>query len=284
MTVDEDFFNTLDLKFLNGRNFDFSRPTDRDGVIVNAAAAKLLGYQDPRDATNENLTWGRSIMGDGRHSRIIGVIQNYHQLSLKNAYEPLAFIPTLNNEWQWNKRYYFIKFQDNSSRASIQSVLNNVQESWNIAVKDEPFNYFFLDQYFDRQYKSDTIFNFLFIFFSIVAIVIACLGLFGLVAFTTLQRTKEIGVRKVLGASVRNILVLLSKDFTRLMVIATLFTVPLIVWGVIEWLNQYAFRIELTLWLFLLPVLMVFVIALLTVMLRSLKVAVSNPVESLRHV
>lgn len=150
-------------------------------------------------------------------------------------------------------------------------------------MKDEPFNYFFLDQYFDRQYKSDSTFNLLFILFSTVALVIACLGLFGLVAYTTLQRTKEIGVRKVLGASIQNILSLLSRDFIRLMVIAALLSVPLITWGLTQWLSQYAFRVELTPWLFLFPISMIFVIALLTVILKSMKVATTNPVESLRY-
>ncbi len=161
--------------------------------------------------------------------------------------------------------------------------MNNVEKSWRNSVKDEPFNYFFLDQYFNRQYKSDHTFNLIFIFFSIVAIVIACLGLFGLVAYTTLQRTKEIGVRKVLGASVQNILALLSKDFVRLMVFAAILSVPLIIWGLQQWLNKYAFRIELTLLLFAIPISLIFLIALLTVILKSLKVASRNPVESLRY-
>jgi putative ABC transport system permease protein len=241
-----------------------------------------LGYQDPGDAANEDITWGRSIMGEGRQSRIIGVIRNYHQRSLKNAHEPLAFIPNATNEWQWNKRYYFIRFEDHSTKAGFQSVINHVENSWKSAVKDEPFNYFFLDQYFDRQYKSDATFSFLFTVFAVMAIAIACLGLFGLVAYTTLQRTKEIGIRKVLGASIRNILALLSRDFIRLMLVATVLAVPFVLWGLDQWLNQYAFRIELTLWLFMLPVSSVFVIALLTVVLKSLKVAVTNPVDSLR--
>ena len=282
MTVDGDFFKALDVKFLSGRSFDESIPSDKEAVILNEAAAKLLGYQDPGDATHDHLTWARSIMGDGSQSRIIGVIRNYHQLSLKNGHEPLAFITSSSHEWQWNKRYYFIRFEDHSGKADFQSVMNIVEDAWRSGLKDEPFNYFFLDQYFGRQYKSDATFSLLFIGFSIIAIVIACLGLFGLVAYTTLQRTKEIGVRKVLGASVRSILILLSKHFIQLMVVATIFSVPLMIWGLRHWLNQYAFRIELTWWLFVLPVSAVFVLALLTVTLRSLKVAVTNPVDNLR--
>lgn len=283
LTVDGDFFKTLDVKFLSGRNFDQSVPSDKEAVIVNEAAAELLGYEDPGDAANENLTWGRSIVGQGRQSRIIGVIRNYHQLSLKNAHEPLAFAPNVTNDWQWNKRYYFIRFEDHSTKAGFQTVINHVENSWKSTVKDEPFNYFFLDQYFDRQYKADAVISVLFTMFSIVAIVIACMGLFGLVAYTTLQRTREIGIRKVLGASVRNILGLLTRDFIQLMTIATALSIPLIVWGLHQWLSQYAFRIELTLWLFVLPISTVVLLALLTVMLRSMKVAVSNPVESLRY-
>ena len=283
MTVDGDFFKTLNVKFLSGRNFDLSIPSDKDAVILNEAAASLLGYQNPGLAANENLTWGRSIMGDGQQSKIIGIIRNYHQLSLKNAHEPLAYVSNITNEWQWNKRYYFIRLADHSTKADLQSIMNNVEKSWRNSVKDEPFNYFFLDQYFNRQYKSDHTFNLIFIFFSIVAIVIACLGLFGLVAYTTLQRTKEIGVRKVLGASVQNILALLSKDFVRLMVIAAILSVPLIIWVLQQWLSKYAFRIELTLLLFAIPISMIFLIALLTVILKSLKVASRNPVESLRY-
>lgn len=283
MTIDGDFFKTLDVKFLGGRNFEPSVLSDKDAVILNEAAAVLLGYRNPGDAVNENLTWGRSIIGIGRQSRIIGVIRNYHQLSLKNVHEPLAFIPNAYNEWQWNKRYYFIRFEDQSTKSGFQAVMNNVENSWKSTVKDEPFNYFFLDQYFNRQYKAETTFNLLFILFSLVAIMIACLGLFGLVAYTTLQRTKEIGVRKVLGATVQNILVLLSKDFIQLMIIATILSVPLIMWGLYQWLNQYPFRIEVTLWLFTLPISIIFVIALFTVILKSIKVAVTNPVESLKY-
>jgi len=165
------------------------------------------------------------------------VIRNYHQLSLKSNHEPLAFISNVTNEWQWNKRYYFIRIEDHSTKAGFKTTMQNVEKAWKSAVKDEPFNYFFLDQYFDRQYKSDTTFNLLFTLFSTVAIIIACLGLFGLVAYTTLQRTKEIGVRKVLGASIQDILFLLSKNFIQLMLIAAMLSVPLITWGLTQWVE-----------------------------------------------
>jgi putative ABC transport system permease protein len=148
---------------------------------------------------------------------------------------------------------------------------------------EKPFQFFFLDSHFDQQYKADAAYSALFLFFSTLAIFIACLGLFGLVAYTTIQRTKEIGVRKVLGASVQNILTLLSKDFARLIIVAMVIAVPLVAWGLQHWLAQYAFRIELSVWLFVIPLLSIFIIALLTVVLKSLKVASANPVDSLRY-
>jgi putative ABC transport system permease protein len=281
MTVDAGFFKTLSVSFLAGRNFDPGAIADKHAVILNEAAAQLLGYEDARDAANEPLTWGRSVFDTNQKSKIVGVIQNYNQLSLRNSHEPIAFIPNVAYEWQWNKRYYFIRID--RANTNLQATIKDIEQSWKSVIKDDPFNFFFLDQYFDRQYKSDVTFNALFIFFSLLAILIACLGLFGLVAYTTQQRTKEIGVRKVLGASVQSILSLLSKDFVRLMIIATVITVPTMIWGLQEWLSRYAFRIDLTFWLFAIPIMLIFMIALLTVVIKSTTVAIKNPVDSLRY-
>jgi putative ABC transport system permease protein len=265
---------------LAGRNFDPAIISDKQAVIVNEAAAHLLGYENARDAVNQPLTWGRSLFDTDKKSKILGVIQNYNHLSLRNNHEPIAFIPKITYEWQWNKRYYFIRIDP--ANTNLQATIKDIELSWKSVVKDEPFNYFFLDQYFNRQYKSEVTFNSLFIFFCILAVFIACLGLFGLVAYTTLQRTKEIGLRKVLGASVENILMLLSKDFVRLMVIAAVITLPLMIWGVQQWLTRYAFRISLNFWLFASPMFLIFTIALVTVIVRSINVAFKNPADSLR--
>ena len=281
MTVDGDFFKTLSVRFLAGRNFDPALIADKQSVILNEAAAHLLGYGDAREAVNQPLTWGRSILESNDKSKILGVIQNYHHLSLRNSHEPIAFIPKITYEWQWNKRYYFIRIDP--ANTDLQAAIKDIERSWQSVVKDEPFNYFFLDQYFNRQYKSESTFNSLFIFFSILTVFIACLGLFGLVAYTTLQRTKEIGLRKVLGASIESILMLLSKDFVRLMVIAAVITLPLMIWGLQQWLSRYAFKINLDFWLFASPMILIFVLALFTVIVRSINVASGNPAESLRN-
>jgi putative ABC transport system permease protein len=280
MTVDGDFFKTLSVKFLGGRNFDPAVIADKHAVIINEAAAHLLGYENARNAVNQPLKWGRSIMDTNEKSNILGVIQNYNHLSLRNSHEPIAFIPKITYEWQWNKRFYFISI--NPSNTDLQTTIKDIEQSWKSVVKDEPFNYFFLDQYFNRQYKSEMTFNSLFIFFSILAVFIACLGLFGLVAYTTLQRTREIGLRKVLGASIESILMLLSKDFVRLMVIAAVITLPLMIWGLQKWLTRYAFRINLDFWLFASPMFLIATIALVTVIVRSINVAFKNPADSLR--
>jgi putative ABC transport system permease protein len=280
MTVDADFFKTLSVNFLAGRNFDPNIIADKHAVILNEAAAHLLGYEDARNAASQLLTWGRSVFDTEQKSKIVGVIKNYNQLSLRNRHEPIAYIPKKSYEWQWDKRYYFIRID--GANTNLPATVKDIEGSWKSVLKDEPFTYFFLDQYFNRQYKSEVTFNSLFIFFSLLAIFIACIGLFGLVAYTTLQRTKEIGVRKVLGASVESILMLLSKDFVWLMTIAALITTPIAIWGLQQWLSRYAFRIDLTFWLFAAPMTWIFVVALFTVIIRSSYIAFRNPADSLR--
>jgi putative ABC transport system permease protein len=166
--------------------------------------------------------------------------------------------------------------------SNVSQVIDEMRQAWKASTSNLPFNYFFLDNYFERNYKSDTTFSSLFLFFSAFAIFIACLGLFGLVSYTTLQRAKEIGIRKVLGASIRNILILLSKDFAIVIFIAGLVTIPLIGFTLSRWLESYAFRISLSVQLFLFPMILIFLVSMITVIIRSLTVATSSPVNSLR--
>jgi putative ABC transport system permease protein len=276
VTIDEQFFETIDVEFISGRNFD-KGTGDRHSVIINEAAARLFGFVNPSEILHEKL----SGLEEG-DVEIIGVIQDYNQRSLKSNYEPMVFFPMWNLDYGWNDRYYFVRFESGNN-AEYQAIVDEVAVAWRKVNPEKPFHYFFLDHYFDQQYKADTTNTSLFIFFSCFAIFIACLGLFGLVAYTTLQRTKEIGVRKVLGASVQNILVLLSSDFIRLLVVATIVAIPLIVVALKYWLEQYAFRIEVTFWVLAVPVSLVFLLALSTVILKSMRVANANPVESLRY-
>jgi putative ABC transport system permease protein len=265
---------------LVGRNFDASSKSENNAVILNEAAAQLLGYKNPAEIVDQplhNLT--------DKESKIVGVIKNYHQRSLKNGYEPIVFVPSWVEAHRrgWNKNYYFVRLNATNNLSDIQRSVTEMETAWKASSPEHPFQYFFLDSYFDSHYKSETTFGFLFLFFSGFAIFISCLGLFGWVAYATLQRTKEIGIRKVLGASVKNILMLLSKEFVKLVLIAAFLTIPLAILGLQNWLEVYAFRIQLTAWLFVLPLVLIFFLALLTVVLKSLKVATSNPIDSIRY-
>lgn len=280
VSVDEDFFRTLQIDFLSGRNFDASSKTEHDAVILNEAAMHVLGYGDPEKILHQpmyNIT--------DKESKIVGIIKNYHQRSLKDKYEPIVFVPNWIEAHQlgWNKNYYFVRLNPTSNIADMQKAIAEMEAAWKSSSEEHPFNYFFLDNYFDSHYKAETTFSSLFLFFSCFAIFISCLGLFGWVAYATLQRTKEIGIRKVLGASVQNILILLSREFVKLVLIAASITIPLVMFGLQNWLEAYAFRIQLTSWLFFFPLLLIFCLAIITVILKSWKVAMSNPVDSIRY-
>lgn len=280
VTVDEDYFKLLNVSFAAGRNFDRSIRTDARAAIINEAAAKLLGFEDVTAIVNESL---RGLQREDLV--VVGVIKNYNQRSLKDQYEPMVFVPNWvhDNDFGWNKRYFFVRFQPAGSLDGLGAQIAAVDKAWKESNPGKPFQYFFLDNHFDHQYKADTAFSALFLFFSGLAIVIACLGLFGLVSYTTLQRTREIGIRKVLGATAHNILTLLSKEFIKLIIVAGVIATPLIGWGLDQWLNRYAFRIGMSVWLFVIPLSGIFIVALLTVLLRSWKAAGANPVDSLRY-
>lgn len=277
VAVDGDFFRSLEVQVLAGGTFDPAQASAKT-VMLNEAAVKLLNAGSPDELVGQLLH--NKEEGD---SRIIGVIKNYNQLSLRSHYEPIVYVPYKEWDRSWNKRYFFVKIKDASTGNRYQQALTEAEEAWKAAAPDKPFQYFFLDNRFESQYKAEAEFSSLFMFFSAFAIAISCLGLFGLVAYSTLQRTKEIGIRKVLGATVENILALLSKDFVRLILLATVVAVPLVWLGLEQWLASYAFRIKVNIWLFTAPVMCVFMLALTTVILRSWEVAVANPVESLRN-
>jgi putative ABC transport system permease protein len=157
-----------------------------------------------------------------------------------------------------------------------------IEASWHKTFPGNPFDAFFLDESFNEQYKADQQFGYLIGFFSGLAILIACMGLFGLASFTIAQRTKEIGVRKVLGASISSIFVILSKDFLKLIALASLVAWPLTYWSIGQWLQNYEYRIDLNIWLLVLPSILVILIALLTISFQTIKAARANPVSSLR--
>ena len=265
--VDYDYMKTFDLKLIAGRAFSKSFGSDDSTVIFNRKAIEQLGFNKPEEALNKRIDfWG------GKYT-IIGVTQNFHQQSLQDAYEPLILrlIPGVNG-------YLSVK----TNGAVAGKTINVVKAGWNKFFPGNTFDYFFLDEHFNDQYKGDQRFGQVFGLFTGLAILVACMGLFGLASFTTLQRTKEIGIRKVLGASVFNILKLLYREFALLLLIAFVIAVPVAWFAISNWLQGYAFRISMHWTYFVLPFITIAAIALITVSFQSIKAAIANPTKSLR--
>jgi putative ABC transport system permease protein len=265
--VDYDYIKTYGLKIIAGRAFSKDFGSDKHSVIFNRKGIEQLGFNNPEEALGKRIDfWGDQYT-------IEGVAENFHQQSLREAYEPLIIrlIPDLN--------------ANISIRTTAQNAGQTIQVAkaeWDKFFAGNTFEYFFLDDHFDEQYKADKRFGQVFLLFTSLAILVGCLGLFGLASFTTLQRTKEIGIRKVLGASVAHILKLLFTEFSFLLAVSFIIAVPIAWLTTSAWLQGYAFRIGLRWTYFILPFVTIVVIALLTVSSQSIKAAVANPVKSLR--
>ena len=265
--VDYDYVNAYGLKLLAGRNFAKDFGTDPKAVVFNKMAVQQLGFTNPAEAIGKEIDfWGQTFT-------LVGVVDNFHQQSLREAYEPLVLrlIPDVHG-------FFSVKMAPGEATKTIATL----QSGWNHFFPGNPFEYFFLDAHFADQYHADQRFGQVFGFFTGLAILVACLGLFGLASFTTTQRTKEIGIRKVLGASVGEILQLLYKEFAILVVIAFAVAIPLAWFAITSWRASYAFRADLNGWLFILPFMAVLAIALLTVSFQTVKAALMNPVNSLQ--
>lgn len=265
--VDYDYINAYGLKIIAGRAFDKSFGSDKSSVIFNRKAIEQLGFSKPEEALGKKIDfWGDQYT-------IEGVAENFHQQSLREAFEPLILrlIPDVNG---------FVSVK--TTAANSAKTINAVKEQWGRFFAGNTFEYIFLDDHFNAQYKADQRFGQVFGLFTSLAILVACLGLFGLASFTTLQRTKEIGIRKVLGASVNNILQLLYKEFAWLLLIAFIIAAPVAWLSTSKWLQGYAFRIGMAWTYFALPFLLIVGIAFITVSFQSIKAAIANPVKSLR--
>lgn len=266
--MDHDFIKTFGLELVVGRGFSGEVSNENKNVLLNESAARLMGFSKMEDAINDEIFfWGDTF-------RIVGVLKNYHQESLKKAYEPLVF--------RYDDSpggYYSIKF----NTRDVKTSLARFEEHWRALFPGNPFIHFFLDEHYNQQYQADQQFEKVFAIFSLLGIFIACLGLFGLSSLTAIQRTKEIGVRKVMGATVGSILGLMSKDYLALLLASIAFSVPVAWWVMSRWLEGFAYRISLSWWTFAIPGLTVVVIALLTVSLHTVRAARANPATSLRY-
>lgn len=269
--MDDEFLNVFKMKLLAGRMFSRSFPKDPDtSVILTLSTSRLLGYKRPEDAIGKTLLINE---WNGFKPVVVGVVNDYHQVSFKKPLEPILFTC----DW-YEGEYYAIRM----NTEHLPQTMEHVRQAWNTAFPGNPFEYYFLDDYFNRQYANDRKFGQLFTTFASLAILISCLGLLGLSAFTASQRIKEIGIRKVLGASVIDITALLSLDFLRLVLISILIATPLTWLIMYSWLQSFAYRASIQWWVFALAGLIALFIALLTVSFQSIKAALTNPVKSLR--
>jgi putative ABC transport system permease protein len=266
-----DYLKVYKIKLLAGRDYtytDFNPDFSKlHNIILNESATKLLGYASPQDAV------GKSIIRGSKKWDVVGVIDDYHQKSLRYAVEPTMLFPAYGTG-----SYISIKIDTKD----LPNTVAAVKKKFDAFFPGNLFDYFFLDDHFNEQYKNDRLFGKVFAIFAAFAIFIACLGLLGLSLFATAQRTKEIGVRKVLGASVTNIVTLLSKDFIKLVVIAFVIASPAAWFVMHNWLQDFAYRIEMTWWVFFGAGLLAVIIALGTISFQAIKAAIANPVKSLR--
>jgi putative ABC transport system permease protein len=269
--VDYDFVTTYQVDMQQGRFFSKEYSTDQtDAYVVNESAVKEIGFDSPLN--KEVNLWGKN-------GKIVGVVKDFHFSSFHNKIEPLILqFPTKGQE---SGRYRLLTIR--CQPGTMIKCLGEIKETWRVWFSNVPFNYYFLDDNLNTLYRAEERMGTLFQYFTFLAIFIACLGLYGLILFSAEQKTKEVGIRKVLGAPVRSVMLLLSKEFILLVVSANIIAWP-IAWIVMnKWLQNFAYRIDLTIWPFLISGLLALVIALLTVSWQVIRVATANPVESLRY-
>jgi putative ABC transport system permease protein len=271
--VDYQFFSTFGVKVLAGRTFSEDFTTDRNAVVLTQTAARQLGYATPGAAVGKKIYYPIRNQQDNQPIEVIGVVNDIRYKSAKKAVDPVIF-----HLDRGNRGFYAVRLR----AAGLPGTIASLREQYEAAFPGNPFEYFFLNDHFDRQYRADGQFGQVFGLFAALAVFIACLGLFGLASFTIVQRTKEIGVRKVLGASEGSIILLLSRDFAQLVLVASLIAWPAAYLVMKGWLQEYAVRIEPNAILFVGPALLVLLIALATIGFQTLKTARANPVNALR--
>jgi putative ABC transport system permease protein len=268
--VDHDYLKTMGLSVKSGRGFLENYPSDSTGIIINESAAKILGFADP---LGKKLLMFQGAMNDKRATyTIIGVVKNFHFESLRKNIGALSMI------LRPSSGSVAVRLKSND----VLQTIARIKGLWKNMAPGQPFSYRFMDDDFDSVYRAEQRVGQIFITFAVISIIIGCLGLFGLSAYTAERRTKEIGVRKVLGASVSNIVTLLSADFLKLILLAILIGSPIAWYGMKRWLSEFAYRIDISWWMFVVAGLLAIFIALLTVSFQSIKAALRNPVKSLK--
>src|SRR5918993_1405138 len=266
--IDADYIQALNMSLIAGRNFKDGLP-NQDQIIVNEEAAKMLGFSRAEEAVGSNVTF--NTRGDGKGSTIIGVLKNFYYRSPKEGHLPMFFY------YGEPADYFTIQVKSEDMSRTIKSVAT----AWSKIYPNTVFDYYFLDEKYDQQYRADTQFGKVMAAFSGLIIFIACLGLSGLSSYTITQRTKEIGIRKVLGASVSEIVRLLSLNFAKTVIAAALIALPIAYFIMEQWLSNYFVRISLNVWIFVFAVAIILLLAIVTVSFQTVKSAIANPVDSL---
>ncbi len=264
--TDYDYLATLGIELVQGRNFSLDFPSDSSGILINETAAKEFGW------TSESSI-GKSIIASGqREFHVVGVVKDFNYTSVRQKIAPLVMM------LYRNSGTILVKLNP----TNIKDFLSDVETKWGAFSPDVAFSYTFLDDQFGALYNSEERTGKIFTTFAIIALVIAGLGLFGLSTFSAEQRTREIGIRKVLGATAQEVLFMLSKQFLTLVLIAFIIAVPIVTWIMNQWLEDFAYRVEISVWIFILAGGLSFIIAFMSVGFQTLKAAIANPVKSLR--
>lgn len=276
MEVDNQFVPTYHIDVIAGRNFVLTDSSEISSkvvakILINEEVVKALGFTAPQSVINQDVVF--HLGQEDILCKVIGVVKNFHQRSLKEKFDPILFYyPTFTGS------YISVKL----NVAEVSKSIADVGSVYKKSFPGNPFEYFFLDEYFNQQYISDSRLAKVFGLFAVLAIIVACTGLLGLSSFVIKLRTKEIGIRKVLGASVSGLLVLISKDFVKLVAVASLVAIPVVYFAARSWLDNYAFHIGLGWTIFVFPPVLLLVLTLITICVQSIRAALANPVKSLK--
>ena len=264
LAADEDFIPAMRMKMVEGQNFT-GAPADSAYYILNETAVKTMGLKPPYV--------GQQVSFHDKKGTVLGIVQDFNFQSLKEKIAPLIFFTS-----GWTKNILYVR----TTGGHAQEAVAAVEKQYKKYAGNSPFSYNFLDKAFETQYKSEQRAGTLFHVFAGIAIFISCLGLFGLATYTAQVKTKEIGIRKVLGASIRSIVQMISKDFLKLVAIAIVIAIPIAWWGMNKWLQDFAYRTRIEWWVFVVAGVVALLIAVATISYQAIKAAVSNPIKSLR--
>ncbi|MCP4216871.1 MAG: ABC transporter permease, partial [bacterium] len=261
----------FDLKLVAGRNFPGDMPSDTGVMLLDETAVAFLGFESAREAV------GKQVLFWGVRATIIGVLKNFHQQSLKEAFKPTIFLP--GPPFMARGAVCSAKI----TAADVNGTVERVKEVYRKTFPDKPFTYFFLDEYYNQQYHGEEVLRRVITFFAVLALIVTCMGIFGLWSFIVARRTKEIGIRKVLGAGVPGIFVLLMREFLVLLGISFAISLPFSLLGINLWLKSFAMQMDPGVWIFLVPLWLVAVITMMTITYHVIKTSRADPVQSLRY-